>query len=164
MDATEAFPLDGGCTCRAVRYRMLTKPLIVHCCHCTWCQRETGSAFALNAMIESDRVALLQGEPENIDTPSNSGKGQKIARCPECHVAVWSHYSGLGDLTRFMRVGTLDQAFRLAPDVHIFTSTKQPWVNLGNAPAVLEYYNREQIWSQESLQRRAAMLANRTPR
>ena len=79
---------EGGCTCRHVRYRINARPLFVHCCHCTWCQRETGSAFALNAMIEADRVELTSGEVEPVDTPSASGKGQKIWRCPECKVAV----------------------------------------------------------------------------
>ena len=77
---------EGGCDCRAVRYRLEDVPLFVHCCHCRWCQRETGSAFVLNAMIESDRVRLLAGEPEEVLTPSASGKGQRIARCPACRI------------------------------------------------------------------------------
>lgn len=85
---TDLLACEGGCTCGNLRYQVQKNPLFVHCCHCTWCQRETGSAFALNAMIESSHVALLSGEPELIDTPSESGRGQKIARCPECHVAV----------------------------------------------------------------------------
>src|SRR3982751_5806174 len=93
----EAVALDGGCTCRAVRYRMTSAPMIVHCCHCRWCQRETGASFALNAMIEADRVELLQGDVDVVDTPSLSGKGQKISRCPKCRIAVWSNYAGAGD-------------------------------------------------------------------
>ncbi len=155
---TETF--DGGCTCGAVRYRMTTKPMFVHCCHCRWCQRETGSAFALNAMIEADRVQLLQGRVEIVDTPSNSGKGQKIARCPTCRIAVWSHYAGAGTAVDFVRVGTLDASDRLPPDIHIFTASKQPWVVLPpEAPAVAEYYDREAYWPAESLARRAALLA-----
>src|SRR5262249_1369776 len=111
---------DGGCTCRKVRYRMSSKPLFVHCCHCRWCQRETGAAFALNAMIEADRVELLSGEPELVMTPSLSGRGQKIWRCPTCRIAVWSNYGGAGDAVRFVRVGTLDEPDRLPPDIHIF--------------------------------------------
>src|SRR5258706_8712188 len=108
MDNTEAVLYDGGCTCRRLRYRMTSKPLFVHCCHCRWCQRETGSAFALNAMIEAERVELLEGgAPEIFDTPSSSGKGQKIARCPSCRIALWSNYAGAGDAVRFVRVGTL---------------------------------------------------------
>jgi len=154
---------EGGCTCRYVRYRMTARPLFVHCCHCRWCQRETGAAFALNALIESDRVELLHGDVEVIDTPSKSGKGQKIARCPRCHVALWSNYAGFGDAVRFVRVGTLDQPDRLPPDVHIFTSSKQPWVVIPpGAPAVAEYYKASEMWSPESLERRAALLAARS--
>ena len=157
---TEGFPLEGGCTCRSVRYRMTTPPLFVHCCHCRWCQRETGASFALNAMIEADRVELLAGRPEAVLTPSNSGKGQTILRCPTCRVAVWSNYAGAGDSIRFVRVGTLDDPDRLPPDIHIFTSSKQPWVMLSaDVPAVAEYYDRKRYWPKTSLDRRAALLA-----
>jgi hypothetical protein len=160
--ANESTSYDGGCTCRAVRYRMTSRPLFVHCCHCRWCQRETGTAFALNAMIESDRVELLRGEVVVVDTPSNSGKGQKISRCPICQIALWSNYAGLGDAARFVRVGTLDEPDRLPPDVHIFTASKQPWVVLpAGTPAVAEYYKAAELWPKESLERRAALLAKR---
>ncbi|QNM95063.1 GFA family protein [Chitinimonas koreensis] len=153
------YPLEGGCTCRAVRYRMETAPLFVHCCHCRWCQRESGAAFALNAMIESERVTVLQGEPELVPTPSNSGRGQKILRCPHCRIALWSHYAGAGDAVRFVRVGTLDQPDWLPPDIHIFTASKQPWLILPpGTPAVEEYYDRDDYWPADSLERRAALL------
>ena len=112
---SEVFPLDGGCDCGLVRYRMQTVPLFVHCCHCRWCQRETGASFALNALIEADRVVHLNAEPEIVDTPSNSGKGQHIARCPKCRIALWSNYFGGGPLLRFVRVGTLDEPDHLPP-------------------------------------------------
>jgi hypothetical protein len=157
MAGSETF--EGGCTCRAVRYRMTSGPMFVHCCHCTWCQRETGTSFALNAMIEADRVVLLQGTPEVVDTPSNSGKGQKIARCPTCRIALWSNYGGAGDLVRFVRVGTLDEPGRLPPDIHIFTSTKQPWVVIPpGMPSVPEYYKSADYWPAESIERRKAIL------
>jgi len=141
---------------------MLTAPMFVHCCHCTWCQRETGASFALNAMIEADRVELIQGDVMVIDTPSNSGKGQKITRCPICHVALWSNYNGAGDAIRFVRVGTLDEAFRLKPDIHIFTSTKQPWLSLPpDTPAVAGYYDRNRYWPADSIARRDALMAGR---
>jgi hypothetical protein len=163
MSTIEYAPLDGGCTCGAVRFRMTTQPMFVNCCHCSWCQRETGTAFALNAMIETDRVQLLQGEVEVINTPSSSGKGQKIARCPFCKIAVWSNYSGAGDAVRFVRVGTLDEPGRLPPDIHIFTSTKQPWVALPpGTPAVEEYYKASEMWPADSLTRRAALFAPRS--
>jgi hypothetical protein len=155
---------EGGCTCRHVRYRLVSRPLFVNCCHCTWCQRETGSAFAINAMIEADRVQLLGNEPECVDTPSNSGKGQKIWRCPRCRVAVWSNYAGAGDAVRFVRVGTLDEPARVPPNIHIFTTTKQPWVVLPpGMPVVDEYYKAADYWPKESLERRAALMAARKP-
>ena len=150
---------EGGCTCRHVRYRMTGKPMFVHGCHCSWCQRETGGAFATNAMIEADRVELTsEGAPEAVDTPSASGKGQKIWRCPKCKVAVWSNYAGAGDKVRFVRVGTLDPGHGLAPDIHIFTSTKLPWVVLPQGvPAVPEYYNPKEMWPKESQERFTAL-------
>ena len=138
---------------------MVSKPLFVHCCHCRWCQRETGSAFALNAMIEADRVQLLAGEIVLIDTPSQSGKGQQISRCPVCEVAVWSIYGGAGEAVRFIRVGTLDEPSRLPPDIHIYTASKQPWVELpSDIPAESEFYKVSARWPPESLERRAALL------
>lgn len=160
----ENFAMHGRCTCGGVRYRMTAKPMFVHCCHCRWCQRETGASFALNAMIEADRVELLEGAPELVWTPSDSGKGQKIARCPKCRIALWSNYSGAGDAVHFVRVGTLDEPDRLPPDLHIFTMSKQPWLVLPpGAKSVAEYYDREQYWPEDSLARRRAVLARRPP-
>lgn len=158
--AEESFTAEGGCGCKKIRYRIKSKPLFVHCCHCRYCQRETGTAFALNAMIEFDRVELLKGEPITVLTPSESGKGQKIVRCPDCHVAVWSHYPGGGDAVAFIRVGSLDNPDLLPPDVHIYTSSKQPWVTLGDgAPVFEEFYDLPKTWPAESLARIQAMKA-----
>ncbi len=159
MNRDSSFPAEGGCDCRAVRYRMETAPLFVHCCHCRWCQRESGASFALNAMIEADRVTKLGLQPELIDTPSASGSGQQIARCPRCKVAVWSHYSGAGPVVKFVRVGTLDLPELLPPDIHIFTASKQAWLVLPQGtPAVTEYYDRDAYWPAESLARRQKVL------
>jgi hypothetical protein len=142
-----------------IRYRVETRPLFVHCCHCTWCQRESGASFALNAMIESDRVTHLGAEPELVHTPSNSGLGQLVARCPACKVAVWSNYAGAGPVMRFVRVGTLDTPAVCPPDIHIFAASKQPWLNLQDgAPVAEEYYDRKDFWPPESLERREALL------
>lgn len=152
-------PLEGGCACGRVRYRLQTGPLVVHCCHCHWCQRESGAAFALNAMIESERVVVTGVQPEIVDTPSASGEGQQVARCPQCRVAVWSHYASAGPLISFVRVGTLDQPAQLPPDVHIFSASRQPWVVVPEGvPAFPEYYDRERVWPAASLERRNALL------
>ena len=150
--------MEGGCTCRHVRYRLIGTPMIVHACHCRWCQRETGTVHALNAVYEAERVVRTGAEPEITDTPSASGLGQKIARCPKCRVAVWSNYAGAGPLLKFVRVGTLDEPDHLPPDIHIFTSSKQPWLIIpAGVPAVPEYYDRDEHWPAESLARWVAI-------
>jgi hypothetical protein len=164
MTENDSLVLDGGCTCRSVRYRMTAPPMFVHCCHCTWCQRETGSAFVINALIEKDHVEVLSGEVDIIDTPSASGKGQKIHRCPKCRIAVWSNYSGAGDGILFLRVGTLDDPHRVPPDVHIFTSSKLPWVMLSaDAPAFSDFYRFNDLWPQESINRYKAAQSKSAP-
>lgn len=149
--------MQGRCTCGAIRYRLKDRPLFVHGCHCTWCQRETGSAFALNAMVEMALVEV-EGEVDLVPTPSASGRGQEIARCPVCRVAVYSHYSGAGRKVAFVRVGTLDDPSACPPDIHIFTTTKQPWLVLdGRVPVVPEYYDWRIHWPDWAQARRAAL-------
>ena len=157
MTDTKTF-LEGGCACSHVRYKMEASPLIVHCCHCSWCQRQSGAAFAVNALIEADRVEVLQGEVLNTTVETLGGSGQRIARCPKCKVAVWSEYlvvmGGAPDAIYFIRVGTLDTPDLLPPDIHIYTTTKQPWVVLPpDALAVDEGYDTEATWSPDSLKR-----------
>lgn len=159
MTGEKEFSAQGGCACGAVRYRMTSRPMFVNCCHCRSCQRETGASFALNAIIEADRVILLSGAPEVVNTPSESGKGQKISRCPSCRVALWSNYAGAGDAIKFIRVGTLDTPEILPPDIHIYTASKQPWVVLPpDIPAVEGFYDRDEVWPEESLARRRALV------
>jgi hypothetical protein len=133
--------------------------MFVHCCHCTSCQRETGSAFAINALVESDQVETLKGSPQAVMTPSESGRGQQIWRCPECKVALWSNYGGDKDVLRFVRVGTLDRPGEVPPDIHIYTRSKLPWVRLPDGAMVVEaYYDSSQVWPAESLARRKALF------
>jgi hypothetical protein len=150
--------MEGGCSCGHVRYGLTGNPLIVHACHCTWCQRETGAAHALNALYEADRVEHLKAEPEIILTPSASGKGQRIARCPNCKVAIWSNYPQAGPAVRFVRVGTMDNPSECPPDIHIFTSSKLPWVTVPpGARVVAEFYKLDEVWSDEAKERRRIM-------
>jgi hypothetical protein len=142
-----------------VRRGALSPRLGADCCHCTWCQRETGSAFVINAIIESDRVELTNGATEAVATPSESGAGQVIHRCPTCHVALWSHYGGR-TRSAFVRAGTLDRKDVLRPDAHIFTRSKVPWVVLPQGqPAFEIFYELETQWPPESLARRDALKA-----
>ena len=151
-------PLEGGCNCEAIRYRLHAAPMFVHCCHCTWCQRETGSAFALNALIETAHVEVVEGTPARFHLASASGKGQDVLRCSACGVALWSHYAGLREKLAYVRVGTLDDPSAAPPSIHIFTSTKQPWVVLdGSVPAMEAFYRRSDQFSPESYARYAAL-------
>jgi hypothetical protein len=151
--------LEGGCACGQVRYRLKSAPMFVHCCHCTSCQTETGSAFVLNALIESDRVETIAGRPEPLMTASESGRGQQIWRCPSCQIALWSNYGGAADRLRFVRIGTLDDPGALPPDVHIYTRSKLPWVKLPDGvPAFDAYYDSEALWPAASVARRKALF------
>jgi len=154
--------VEGGCTCGEVRYEVTGEPLIVHACHCRWCQRQTGGPHVINALFEAERIELTTGEVEIIKTPSPSGQGQTIARCPKCKVAVWSSYymGGLRDRVRFLRVGTLDNPDLMPPDVHIYTSTKMPWYELPpDDYAVSEFYDLQATWRKDSLKRLRALKA-----
>ena len=150
--------LAGGCACGAVRYRLASAPMFVHCCHCRDCQRQTGSAFVLNALIETDRVALLSGDPQPIAMRTDSGRPHRVFRCPACQTAMWSEYGGVAKL-RFVRIGTLDDPTALRPDVHIYVRSKQPWVALpAGVPAFEAYYDSKQLWPAASLERRRAIF------
>jgi hypothetical protein len=150
---------DGGCSCGAIRYRLTSPPMFVHCCHCLDCQRQTGSAFAINALIETDRIAMLAGEPVPISMPTDSGRPHDIYRCPTCEIAVWSDY-GRRSYLRFVRVGTLDDPTAIRPDVHIFTRSKVPWVALpADVPAFDVYYDMKTLWPAEAQERRRAASA-----
>jgi hypothetical protein len=151
-----AAQLEGGCACGEVRYRLATDPMFVHCCHCLNCQRQTGSAFVINLLIEADRVELLSGEPQAVAVERSGGNEQTIWRCPTCQIAVYSEYGS--PRVRFVRAGTLDDPSSVAPDVHIFTRSKLPWVELpDSAPAFDVYYDSKQLWPAESLERLQAL-------
>ncbi len=152
---------EGGCACGAVRYRLTSDPLFIHCCHCLNCQRQTGSAFVINLLIEADRVELLAGDPKPVDVPRDDGSAQRIFRCPTCQVAVFSQYTS--PEFRYVRSGTLDDPAAVAPDVHIFTRSKLPWVTLPDSvPAFEVYYDTEKLWPAASLERlEAALTAER---
>ena len=150
---------EGGCSCGAVRYRLTSEALFTHCCHCLNCQRQTGSAFVINVLIEADRVELLAGDPEPVDVPRDDGTTQTIFRCPTCRVAVFSQY-GRPEV-RFVRAGTLDDPSSVAPDVHIYTRSKVPWVTLPESvPAFEVYYDSKILWPEASLARLRSVMAS----
>jgi hypothetical protein len=148
---------EGGCACGEVRYRLTSDPMFIHCCHCLNCQRQTGSAFVINLLIEADRVELLAGDPQPVDAPRDDGSAQRIFRCPTCQVAVFSEY-GRPEV-RFVRGGTLDDPRTIRPDVHIYTRSKVDWVVLPDSTPALEvYYDRHALWPAASLERLDAVF------
>ncbi len=152
---------DGGCACSLVRYRLTDEPLFTHCCHCLNCQRQTGSAFVINLLIEAERVELLAGTPEPVDVPRDDGGTQRIYRCPNCQVAVFSEYGWAA--VWFVRGGTLDRPSDISPDVHIYTQSKLPWVELPEStPAFEAYYDRGTLWPPRSNVRIEALIAEQT--
>ena len=135
-----------------MRYRLTSDPLIVNCCHCLNCQRQTGGAFVINALIEADRMEVLRGAPQRVPAPRDDGSAQQIWRCPSCQVALFSEY-GRPDI-RFVRAGTLDDPAAVTPDVHIYTRSKLPWVTIPESlPAFDAYYDMKQVWPAASLER-----------
>lgn len=149
--------LEGGCACGAVRYRLNSPPMFVHCCHCRDCQRQTGSAFVINALIETDRITVSGAAPDPGAMPTDSGRPHHIFRCPSCRTALWSEYGGR-DAIRFVRVGTLDEPALVSPDVHIYVRTKLPWVHLPDSvPAFEAYYDSRKLWPPASLARAGAI-------
>ncbi len=153
---------QGGCACGTVRYQLASEPLFVHCCHCLNCQRQTGSAFVINLLIETDRVDVVAGTPQAVDVPRDDGPDQRIFRCPTCQVAVFSQYTS--PQLRFVRAGTLDDPIGVTPDVHIFTRSRVAWVTLPPAtPAFDVYYDTEALWPAASFQRLKAALASTGP-
>ena len=158
-----SYPTDGGCSCGAVRYRLTSEPMFTHCCHCLSCQRQTGSAYAINLLIEADRVELVMGDPQPVDVPRDDGSTQRIFRCPTCQVAVYSLYSRPD--VRFVRGGTLDDPSLATPDVHIFTRSKLPWVTMPEAvPAFEVYYDTKTQWPSASLERLSAVMSSQASR
>ena len=150
--------LEGGCSCGRVRYRLRSGPMFVHCCHCHDCQRQTGTAFVLNALIEADRVSLIVGEVAGVRVPTDSGQPHVIYRCRACQTALWSTYGGREAL-RFVRVGTLDDPAALPPNVHIYVRSKLPWITLpAGVPAFEAYYDSKKLWPAASLDRRRAIF------
>jgi hypothetical protein len=148
----------GGCACRALRYRLASEPLFVHCCHCLNCQCQTGSAFVVNLLIEADRLEVLAGAAQPIDAPRDDGSVQRIFRCTRCQVAIFSQY-GRPEV-RFVRAGTLDEPTDVAPDVHIYTRSRVAWVRLPEGtPAFEEYYDENELWPAESLRRLEAAVS-----
>ncbi|WP_026622929.1 hypothetical protein M728_003411 [Ensifer sp. WSM1721] len=154
-------PIEGGCFCGRIRYRLKRRPMFVHCCHCRDCQRQLGSAFVINGIVEAENVELLQGETVMVTLSTDSGRPHDVYRCPDCQSALWSDY-GRRKWLSFVRLATLDRPSEFPPDVHIYTRSKLDWVPLPADARVFEaYYDVETEWPKESLDRLGEARAKR---
>lgn len=148
--------LEGGCACGAIRYKLTKQPLIVHACHCRDCQRLTGGPHVINIWIETKFVEADHGAPNSHKLKAGSGKPQEVFFCGKCGTYLWSRYEAVPSDCLFVRAGTLDRPQAVAPDVHIFTRSKLPWVELPKGvPAFSSFYEIPKIWPSESLTRLA---------
>ena len=145
---------EGGCACGAIRYKLTRSPLIVHACHCRDCQRLSGSAFVVNLWIERGCVETDHARLAANMLTAGSGKPHEVFRCPQCGTAIYSRYHAAPGDTVLLRAGTLDHPERVAPDVHIFTRSKAPWLPLPAGVAAFEsFYQLAEFWPEASRER-----------
>ena len=158
-ESGELVELHGGCACGGIRYRLTASPLIVHACHCRDCQRGTGGAFVINVLIESEHVPASGAAPRTAVLPTPTGKGQEVAFCERCGTTVWSRYLMAPADILFVRAGTLDEPERIEPDVHIYTRSKVPWLQLpAGARTFEELYVTQEVWPPEKQARLLAQM------
>ncbi|MGA7761234.1 MAG: GFA family protein [Candidatus Binataceae bacterium] len=146
--------LEGGCSCKAVRYKLTASPLIVHACHCRDCQRISGSAFVINIWIEKEFVQTSGAIPKSFLLEGGGGRNHEVFFCRKCGAYVWSRYHRAPGDALFVRAGTLDKPEAVTPDVHVYTRSKLPWLELPRGvPAFESMYKIEEVWSAESKER-----------
>ena len=145
---------EGGCACGTTRYRLTAPPLIVNACHCRDCQRLTGGAFAVNIWIERRFVEADHARLRSVKLTAGSGKPHEIFRCPDCGTAIYSKYHAAPGDTVLLRAGTLDHPETITPDVHIFTRSKLPWLQLPEGvPSFPAFYKLAEFWPEASRER-----------
>lgn len=122
-------PYDGGCLCGRVRYRLTDEPLTLYACHCTDCQRRTGTAFALSMVVTRSSLELVKGDPQSyaIEMPDGRPKGGRF--CAACSAHLWGEPRNFPQLV-VIQPGTLDDTSWLRPIGHIWTRSAQPWLSL----------------------------------
>lgn len=113
-------PLTGGCPCGAVRYAISAFPLFLYACHCTDCQRQSGSAFALNMPVATEAFRVVAGTPTGWRRLAPSGATVVSWFCGDCGGRINGERIGRPELT-VVRAGTLDDTSWLSPGAHFYT-------------------------------------------
>lgn len=145
--------LRGRCACGRVSYRIADTPMFTHACHCLDCQRTTGSAFVVH-MIVAEAEFDIDGATVSTRLPTGSGAGVDLHFCPDCGTYIWAKYLAVDLPMIVVRAGTLQDPGKIQPQAHIFTKTKQPWLELPDGiPEFTEAYDRNEVWPAESLAR-----------
>lgn len=147
-----SFIKQGRCLCGEISYQIIDKPLFTHACHCTDCQKVTGSAFGLSMFILRQDFQMLSGTPTVAHPPQQYGVAA-IYACGDCGCAIYRTHSYL-DKFVFPFPGTFDDTTWVKPQAHIYTRSKQPWVQLADdEPAFEKQYKRDDVWPEASLKR-----------
>lgn len=123
--------------CGAVQYRVSGEPLTFYACHCTDCQRRSGAAFGLSLLYPRTAVELLQGATALHTAAVENGRIKRAVACPSCGIQVWG-ISGRNPDVLVVRPGTLDDRTGLAPVAHMWTRSRQPWVQIPPGMAQFE--------------------------
>ena len=150
--------LAGGCACGALRYKLTADPLIVHACHCRDCQRLTGSAFVTNIWIERKFVEAGPAVPKSFKLTAGNGKHHEVFFCDAAHTCG-------ANITCRRAIPCWFASERLIirkPDVHIFTRSKVPWLDLPkDVPAFESFYSMNVVWSVQSKSGSVVMLPSK---
>lgn len=116
---------DGGCQCGSVRYRIEGEPLDLVVCHCTECQRQSGSAFGMSLAVRAKDFRLTTGTLKSFTVTCDSGRLKTCTFCPDCGCRIYHQTDPRG---MSVKAGTLDDRTTLRPTAHYWTARKQPWV------------------------------------
>lgn len=121
------FPVEGGCVCGALSYRLSGPPLYIVACHCLTCQCLSGSDYVLTMPVLRENFSLLTGKVAQCMRTAESGRITPGFFCPECGTRVW-HEMVYAKRTYNLRAGTLDDPNWASPIAHMWTSRKKPHV------------------------------------
>ena len=130
------FPAEGGCTCGAVRYRLSGEPILIGICHCTECQRQSGSAFGMSMRVRRTDITLIQGEFKHWERVADNGARIKLCFCGQCGTRIWHEPAGEDFLN--LKPGTLDNTTQLAPRYQVYAKRKHGWLHFDSLSASFE--------------------------
>ena len=146
--------------CRPCSTNRCGEPIFVNNCHCSQCQKQTGSTSVVNMFYEAEYLTQLSGDTSRHVVKAGSGGDHVIVRCAQCGTAMWSHYPRLGEFAAGIRAGTLDDPASVTPDAAIYVSERMPWVTLPEGiPAFETQYSPAELLPPERFERLKRLAA-----